>query len=133
MPFSLDGGPVSLPLRSLATTTFLAFSLYQRVVTFCFSFSSSINSSGGHFYVPSSGLGGSSDLVVAAVELWFLVPATLDVTVVLLGFFFGWLGLVVSLMTTNKMDSKPSPPTPFSQGFSWFWLALTLCLKGQVE
>jgi hypothetical protein len=45
--------------------------------------------------VPSSGLGGSSDVVVAAVELLLLVLAALYVTDALLRFFFGRLGLVV--------------------------------------
>jgi hypothetical protein len=78
MPFSLDGGPVSLPLGRLTTTTLLAFPLDQKVVTFHFGFSTSTNSSGGGFLAPSSGLGESSDVKVAALELFFLDPAILD-------------------------------------------------------
>ncbi len=117
MPFSLDGGPVSWPLGRLTTTTFLSFPLDKRVLIFCFDFSTSTNSSGGCFLAPSSGLGGSSDVVVAAVELFFLDLATLDFTVSLLWFLFGRLGLVVSLTATNKMTSMPSPPTSFPEGF----------------
>jgi hypothetical protein len=61
-------------------------------------------------------------VVVAAVELLFLVLATLDVTVALLGFFFGRLGLVVSLRATNKMASKITTNSflwRFFLGFGW--------------
>jgi hypothetical protein len=80
--FLLDGGPVSLSLGRSTTTTILAFPIDQKVVTFCLG--SFINSSGGHFLVPSSGLGGSSDVEVAVGELFFLDPAILDFTVALL-------------------------------------------------
>ncbi len=83
-PFSLDGGPVSLLLGRSTTTTLFAFPLDQRVVTFCFSFSSSTNSSGGHFLAPSSGLGGSSDVEVDALELFFLDHAILDLIIAFL-------------------------------------------------
>ncbi len=81
MPFSLDGGPVSLPLGRLTMTKFFSFPFDQRVATFCFCLSTCNNSSGGHFLAPYSGLGGdatgllflvSSGLVGAAVELLFL-------------------------------------------------------------
>jgi hypothetical protein len=55
-------------------------------------------------------------MVGAAVELLFLVLATLDVTVALIGVFI-WLQLGVSLRAMNKMAAKPSPITPFSEGF----------------
>jgi hypothetical protein len=70
------------------TTTLLSFPLCQRVVTFPFGFSTSTNSSGGCFLSPASGLGGSSDVEVAALELFFLNPANLNVVVVVLGLFF---------------------------------------------
>jgi hypothetical protein len=77
-PFLLGGWPVSLPVETSETTPFLGFPLCQRVVTFPFCFSYATNSSGGHFLLPASGLGGSSDVEVAALELFFLDPATLD-------------------------------------------------------
>ncbi len=78
-----------------------------------------------------SGLGGSPDVVVAAVELLFFVLATLDVTAALLGFFFGWLGLVVSLRATNKMASKPSSPSPFSEGLFLVLAGLGILSQGE--
>jgi hypothetical protein len=68
-PLSLDGGPVSLPLRRSTTTTLLALLIYQRIVNFSIGFSTSTNSLGGHFLAPSSWLGGSSDVEVAALVL----------------------------------------------------------------
>ena len=65
-------------------TTLFAFPLDQRVVTFCFGFSSSTNSSGGCFLAPTSGLGGSSDVEVAALEVFFFDPGTLDLSLPLL-------------------------------------------------
>ncbi len=73
----------------------------------------------------------SSDLVVAAVELLFLILATLDVTVALLGFIFGWLGLVILLRATNKMATKPSPITPFSEGFFLVLTGLGIMSQGE--
>jgi hypothetical protein len=118
-PFSFDGGRASLPLgSSTMTTTLLCFPLDQRVVTIHFEFSAPTNSSGGHFLAPSSGLGGSSDVEIAALELFFLYPAILDFIVVIFSLFFCRLRLVVSLAATNNMALKPSPPTSFSEGFS---------------
>jgi hypothetical protein len=84
-PFSLNGGLVSWLLGRLTMTIFFSFPLDQRVVTFHFGFSTSTsNLSGVCFLVPSSGLGDSSDVEVAAIELFFLNPAILDFTVSLL-------------------------------------------------
>ncbi len=74
----LGGRLVSLPVGMSTMTTLLGFPLCQRIVTFPFSFSNSTNSSGGHFLPPASGLGGSPDVEVAALELFFLDSATLD-------------------------------------------------------
>jgi hypothetical protein len=76
--------PCLLPLGRSTMTTLFAFHLDQRVVTFCFGFSSSTNSSGGHFLAPSSGLGGFSDVEVAALELYFLDSAIFDLIVAIL-------------------------------------------------
>jgi hypothetical protein len=97
----------------------LGFPLFQGVVTFPFSFSNSINSLGECFLSPPSGLGGSSDVEVAALELFFLDPATLDFILAVLGLFLCRLRLVVSLTPTEEMASKPSPPplASFSEGF----------------
>jgi hypothetical protein len=62
----------------------LCFPPDQRVVTFCFGFFSSTNSSGWHFLVPSSGLRGSSNVEVTALELFLLDPAMLDLIVAVL-------------------------------------------------
>jgi hypothetical protein len=124
MPFSLGGGPVSLPVRASTMTTLLSFPLCQGVVTFPFGFSNATNSSGGRFLAPSSGLGGSSDVEVAALEVFFLDPAILDVIVAIFGLFFCRLRLVVSLTATDKMALKPSPQASFSEGF---FLALFFC------
>jgi hypothetical protein len=61
-PFSLGGGPVSLPVGTSETTTLLGFPLCQKVVTFLFCFSNATNCSGGHFLPPDSGLECSSDV-----------------------------------------------------------------------
>ncbi len=84
MPFLLDGGPVSLPLGKSSMTTLFAFPLDQREVTFHFGVSTPTNSSGGRFLATSSGLGGFSDVEVAALELFFLDPAILDLIVAIL-------------------------------------------------
>jgi hypothetical protein len=47
-------------------------------VTFPFCFSNATNCSGGHFLLSNSGLGGSSDVEAAALEVFFFDPATLD-------------------------------------------------------
>ncbi len=116
-PFSLDGGLVSLPLGRSTTTTLVAFPLDQRVVTFHFGFSYSINSSDGHFLALSPGLGGSSDVEVAALELFFLDPAILDLIVAFLWLFCCRLRLIVPLMATDETASKPSSPASFFEGF----------------
>jgi hypothetical protein len=76
MPFLLGGGPVSLPVGTSATTTLLGFPLCQRVVTVPFCCSNATNCSGGCFLPTDSGMGGSSDVEVAALEVSFFDPAT---------------------------------------------------------
>jgi hypothetical protein len=70
-------------------------------------------------------------VVAAAVELLFLDLATLDATVAFPGLFFGRLGLVVSLRETKKMASKPSPPTPFSEGLFLILAGLGIMSQGE--
>jgi hypothetical protein len=57
---------------------------------------------------------------VAALELFFLDPATLDFVLANLGLFLCMIRLVLSLTPTGEMDSKPSPSplASFSEGFS---------------
>jgi hypothetical protein len=119
MPFVLGGGPVSLPAVTSETTTLLGFPLCQRVVTFPFCFSNATNCSGGHFLPPDSGLGGSSDVEVAALEVFFSDPATLDFVLAINGLFLCMLRLVLSPTPTDEMASKPSPSplASFSEGF----------------
>jgi hypothetical protein len=118
MPFLLSGGPVSLPVGTSTMTTLIGFSLCQRVVTFPFSFSNATDSSGGHFLPPAFGLGGCSDVEVAALKL--LDPATLNFVLAVLVLFLHMLRLVLSITPTKEMDSKspPSPLASFSEGFS---------------
>ncbi len=112
-PFLLVGGPVSLPVGTSETTTLLGFPLCQRVVTFPFCFYNATNCSGGQFLPPDSGLGGSSDVEVAALEVFFFDPATLDFILAVVGLFLCMLRLVLSPTLTDKMASKPSPsPLP---------------------
>jgi hypothetical protein len=70
-------------------------------------------------FSPDSGLGGSSDVEVVALEVFFFDPPTLDFVLVVIGLFICMLRLVLSPTTTDKMASKPSPsPLPsFSEGF----------------
>jgi hypothetical protein len=118
--FLLSGGLVSLPVGTSETTTLLGFPLCQTVVTFPLSFSNATNSSGGHFLPPASGLGGCSDVEVAALELFFLDPSTLDFILAILILFLCMLRLAFSLTPTEEMDSNPSPSplASFSEGFS---------------
>ncbi len=118
-PFLLTVGLVSLPVWASETTTHLGFPLCQRVMTFPFSFSNATNSSDGRFLLPASGLGGCSDVEFAALELFFLDPATIDFILAVLVLFLCMLRLVLSLTPTEKMDSKPSPSplASFSKGF----------------
>jgi hypothetical protein len=84
-----------------------------------FLFSNATNCSGGHFLPPASGLGGSSDMEVAALEVFFYDPATLDFVLVVLELFLCMLRLVLSPTPTDKMASKPSPSplASFSEDF----------------
>jgi hypothetical protein len=117
--FLLGGGPVTLPVGTSETTTLFGFPHCQRVVTFPFCFSNTTNSSGGHFLPSDSGLGGSSDVEAAALEVFFFDPATLDFVLAFFGLFLFMLGLVLSPTPTDKMASKPSPSplASFSEGF----------------
>jgi hypothetical protein len=119
-PFLLGGGPVSLPVGTSEMTTLLGFPLCQRVVTFPFCFSNTINSLDGHFLPPASELVGSYDVEVTALELSLLDPATLGFVLVVLGVFLCMLRLVLSLTPTEEMASKPSssPLASLSEGFS---------------
>ncbi len=119
MPFLFGGGLVSLPVGTSETTTLLGFPLCQRVVTFPFCFSNATNSSGKHFLPPASGLGGSSDVEVASLELFFFDPATLEFVLAILGLFLCMLRLVLSPTPTDKMASTPSPSplASFSEGY----------------
>ncbi len=94
-PFSLGGGPVSLPVVTSATTTLLGFPLCQRVVTVPFYCSNATNCSGGCFLSTDSGVGGSSDVEVAALEVFFFDPATLDFVLAVIGLFLCMLRLVL--------------------------------------
>ncbi len=76
-PFLLGGGPVSLPVGTSATTTLLGFPLCQRVVTVPFCCSNATDCSGGCFLPTDSEMGGSSDVEVAALDVFFFDPATL--------------------------------------------------------
>jgi hypothetical protein len=71
-PFPLGDGPVSLPVGTSETTTLLGFPHCQRVGTFSFCFSNAPNCSGGHFLPPDSGMGGSSDVESAVLEVLLL-------------------------------------------------------------
>ncbi len=124
-PLLLGGGPVSLPVGMSTMTALLGFSLCQRVVTFLFGFSDSTSSSGVQFLPPASGLGGSSDVEVAALELFFLDPATLDFFLAILGLFLPRLRLVLLLTPTEEMTSKPSP-SPLVSFSESFFLALAI-------
>jgi hypothetical protein len=105
-PFLLGGGPVSLPVGTSEMTTLLGFPLCQRVMTFPFCFSNATNCSGGHFLPPASGLGGSSDMEVAALEVFFFDPATLDFVLAILGLFLCILRLVLLPKPTDEMASN---------------------------
>ena len=74
----LVSDPVSLPVGTSETTTLLGFPHCQRVLTFPFCFSNATNCSGVHFLPSDSGLGGYSDVEAAALEVFFVDPATLD-------------------------------------------------------
>jgi hypothetical protein len=122
MPFLLGGGPVSLPVGTSAKTTLLGFPLCQRVVTVSFGCSNATNCSGGYFLPTDSGMGGFPDVEVAALEVFFFDPATLDFVLAIIGLFLCMLRLVLSPTPTDKMNSKPSPSplASFSEGFSPF-------------
>jgi hypothetical protein len=105
-PFLLGGGPVSVPVGAPEMTTLLGFPLCQRVVTSPFCFSNATNSSGGHFLPPASGLGGSSNVEVAALELFFFDPATLDFVLAVLGLFLCMLTLSCRAPKTNRQIFK---------------------------
>jgi hypothetical protein len=118
-PFSLGGGPVSLPVGTSVMTTLLGFPLCQRVVTVPFCCSNATNCSGGCFLPTDYGMGGSSDVEGAALEVFFFDPATLDFGLAIVGLFLCMLRLVLSPTPTDKLVSKPSPSplAPFSEGF----------------
>jgi hypothetical protein len=66
---------------------------------------------------------GFSDVEVAALEVFFFDPATLDFVLAIIGLLLCMLRLVLSSPTPNdKMVSKPSPSplASFSEGFSPF-------------
>jgi hypothetical protein len=118
-PVLLGGCPVALPVGTSVTTALLGFTLHQRVVTFPFCCSNATNCSSGCFLPPDSGLGGSSDVEVAALEVIFFDPSTLDFVLAVVGLFLCMLRLVLSPTLTDKMVSKPSPSplASFSEGF----------------
>jgi hypothetical protein len=99
--------------------TLICIQKTQRVVTFPFCFSNAANCSGGHFLLPDSRLGGSSDVEVAALEVLFFDPTTLDFVFAIVGLFLCMLRLVLSPTPTYKMALKPSPSplASFSEGF----------------
>jgi hypothetical protein len=132
-PFSLGGGPVSLPVGTSEKTTLLGSPLCQRVVTFPFCFSSATNCLGGYFLPPESGLGRSSDVEVAALEVFFFDPATLDFVLVVIGLFLCMLRLVLLPTLTDKMASKPSPSPLASFSEVFFLILATLGTKSQKE
>jgi hypothetical protein len=63
----------------------------------------------GIFLPSDSGMGGSSDVESAALEVFFFDPATLDFVLAFIGLFLFMLRLVLSLTPTDKIASKPSP------------------------
>jgi hypothetical protein len=75
--FLLGGGLVSLPVGTSVTTTLLGFPFCQRVVTVPFCCSNATNYSGWCFLPTDSGMGGSSDVEGAALEVFFFDRATL--------------------------------------------------------
>ncbi len=120
-PFLLGGGPVSLPVGTSKTITILGFPFCQRVVTFPFCFADATNCSGGHFLPPASGLGDCSDVEVAALEVFFFDPATLDFVLAVVGLSLSMLRLVLSPKPNDKMASKPSP-SPLASSSEDFFL-----------
>jgi hypothetical protein len=70
---------------------------------------------------------------VAALELFFLDPANLDVVLAAFGLFFHRLKLLVSLTPTEETASKPSP-SPLASFSEGFFLALAnLCIMCRYE
>jgi hypothetical protein len=75
------------------------------------------------FFPSDSGLGSSSDVEAAALEVFFVDPATLDFVLAFIGLFLFMLRLVLSPTPTDKMISNPSP-SPLASFYEGFFLVL---------
>ncbi len=98
--------PGILACRNIRNNHSLRFPPLPKSSDLPFCFSNATKCSGGHFLPPDSGLGGSSDGEVAALEVFFFDPATSDFVLAIVGLILCMLRLVLSLTPTDKMASK---------------------------